>query len=145
MRTRAISSIVLIIPIALLLWAGGLPWLCGIVLVAGAGVYELTAALRHANHHPFPAIGYFLAIALPCAAYADPSLTLLLPVIALAVAASLVMAMLRPSLEGALVDWALSLAGDALCDAPALLLRGVACASGPALDADGAPLHVGLR
>ena len=111
MRTRAISSILLVIPIALLLWVGDLAWLGGIILVAVAGVYEMTAALRHDNHHPFPAIGYFMAIALPCAAYLDSSLSALLPIIALAVAASLVMAMLRPRLEGALVDWALSLAG----------------------------------
>jgi phosphatidate cytidylyltransferase len=74
-------------------------------------VYELSAALRHNNHHPFPAVGMFLAVALPGAAYVDPSLMLLLPIIAVAVAGSLVIAMLRPSLDGALVDWALSLAG----------------------------------
>lgn len=111
LRTRTISAIVLLIPVALLLWLGGIPWLAGIVLVAGLGVYELSAALRHNNHHPLTVVGGFLAVALPCAAYIDQSLTLLLAVIALAIAASLVMAMLRPDREGALVDWALSIAG----------------------------------
>ncbi len=110
LRTRAISAIVLVIPIASLLWLGGIPWLAGMVLVAGLGVYELSSALRQAGHHPVPA-GGFLAVALPCIAYVDPSLTLLLPAIALTIAASLVVAMMRLTLDGAIVDWALSLAG----------------------------------
>ena len=71
---------------------------------------ELVAALRQQQatircrprHHSG-------GCACPAAAYLDASLALLLPVIALAIAASLALAMVRHSLDGALVDWALSL------------------------------------
>jgi phosphatidate cytidylyltransferase len=111
LRTRAISALVLVVPVVALLYLGDLPWLAGVVLVALLGVFELVAALRSNNCRPLTAVGVFLAVGLPCAAYADATLSLMLPVIVGVLLASLVWSLLRPNLEGALADWALSLAG----------------------------------
>ncbi len=109
LRARSLSAIALLVPVAVLLWLGDIPWLAGIVIVAGLGVSELVTALRR-DSQPLTIVGGFLAIALPCAAYLDASLAALLPVIVLAIMASLVLAMLRPIHDSALASWALSLA-----------------------------------
>lgn len=111
LRTRALSAVAIVIPVAVLLWLGDLAWLAGIVAVAALGVHEFAAAMRQNGRRPLAAMGWGLAVALPCAAYADPTLTLMLPVLVLAVAGSLVFTLARPHLEGALDDWALSLSG----------------------------------
>lgn len=98
-------------PVAILLWLGGLPWLAGIAAVALVAGHELTTALRGKGFAPLPALPLALAVALPAAAYLDGSLAALAPIIVLAIAGSLVVAMARRTLDGALADWALSLAG----------------------------------
>jgi phosphatidate cytidylyltransferase len=111
-RTRTISAIALLIPVVLLLWLGGLPWLVAIILVALAAVQELFSALRHKGHRPLILVQVLAAAALPVAAYADGTLALLAPVMTLLVLLSLSALLLRRNLEGALGDWAVSLAGS---------------------------------
>ncbi len=110
LRTRVISAVFLVVPVAVLLWLGGLPWLAGVVAAALVAVHELQAALRGRGHAPLAFPTYFLALALPAAAYADPSLALLVPATAVVIAASLVLSMTRRELDGALTDWGLSFA-----------------------------------
>lgn len=111
MRTRAFSAIALLIPVALLLWWGGIPWLLAIMLVALLGIQELFAALRQKGHRPLILMQALAAVALPLAAFADKSLTVLLPVVTLIVVLSLNLLLSRRDLDGALGDWAVSVAG----------------------------------
>jgi phosphatidate cytidylyltransferase len=110
-RTRTISAIALLIPVALFLWLGGVPWLLAIMLVALLGIQELFAALRQKGHHPLVLMQALAAVALPLAAFADKTLVLLLPVVSLIVVLSLCTLLIRRDLTGALGDWAVSVAG----------------------------------
>lgn len=105
------SSILIVAVVAALLWLGGLAWLAGIITAALIAVRELATALRGRGFAPTLAPGALLACALPVAAYLDGTLASLVPLFLVAVAASLALVMRRPSLDGALLDWALSLAG----------------------------------
>lgn len=111
MRTRAISAVILVIPVALFLWLGGIPWLAAMIAVALLGVHEFFTALRapQNGHRPLPIAHILLAIALPLCAFLDPTLGLLTPVIALAVILALASLLVRSDLRGALGDWAVSL------------------------------------
>lgn len=69
------------------------------------------AALRQNGRRPLAVPALALCLALPGAAFLDRTLAALLPMIVLAIAASLVAAMLRTSLDGVLSDWAATMAG----------------------------------
>ncbi len=112
MRTRALSALLLVVPVAGLLWYGGLPWLAGLILIAYLGNRELYKALRQAGRRPLDVVGVFLAVALPGAAFADPTLALVPAVATIGIILSFVIVLVRSSVQGALEDWALSLAGS---------------------------------
>ena len=111
-RTRAISAVAIVIPLALLLWLGGIPWLAAIILVSLVAIRELFAAFRQNGYRPLLLVQVLLAIGLPTIAYfGHGALAWMVPLVALTIAVSLVAAMARPDLKGALADWAVSVAG----------------------------------
>lgn len=112
MRTRAISAVAIVIPVALLLWLGSIPWLAAIIVVAFAGIQELFAAFRQNGYRPLLLVQVLLAVGLPAIAYFGHfALGWMVPLVALAIPVSLVAAMARSDLKGSLADWAVSLAG----------------------------------
>lgn len=112
LRTRTLSALVLLALVSVLLWLGGAPWLVAIILVALLATQEFFSALRQINRQPVIAAGFLTAVALPAAAYGDRTLALMLPIIVAAVMFSLLLVLLRQNPDGALADWALSLAGS---------------------------------
>ncbi len=112
MRTRAISAVAIVIPVALLLWLGGVPWLAAVIVVAFVAIQELFAAFRQNGYRPLLLVQALLAVGLPAIAFfGHGSLAWVAPLVALTIAVSLVAAMARPELKGSLADWAVSLAG----------------------------------
>lgn len=110
LRTRALSAILLLIPVAVLLWLGGIPWLVAIVLVGVVGVNELFVSLRRSGQRPLVAVGMLSASSMPIAAYTDPTMALLAPLVTLTIMLSLVIVLVRRDVRHTLGDWAVSVA-----------------------------------
>lgn len=110
LKTRILSSIVLIPVVLGLTYLGGAYFA---VLVAVAGLlagYEFYRIVRQAGYRPFPLVGLALVAGLLLDAYA-PQLRVWRWAIAVAVMAPMVWQILRTDMEGFLSGWSLTLAG----------------------------------
>lgn len=107
---RVVSGIILI-PVLVGLVFLGEPWYTTAVTVAVAlGLFELATMMRGAGHHP--SIPVMLAVGVAFPLDANGAFGRILPgSLALGAAISLLVLMLRPNTQGAILDWALTLSG----------------------------------
>jgi len=110
LRTRILSSIVLI-PIVLGLSYMGGPYFAALVAVVGLlAVGEFYQIVRRAGYKPFPVFGFALTAGLFLDAYA-PQLKVWRWALAAVVMAPMLWQILQPDLDEFLTGWALTLAG----------------------------------
>jgi phosphatidate cytidylyltransferase len=110
LKTRILSSIILI-PIVLGLTYLGGPYFAALVAVAGLlAAYEFYQIVRQAGHRPFTAVGLALVASLFLDAYA-PQLGVWRWAVAAGVMVPMVWQILQADMEGFLTGWALTLAG----------------------------------
>ena len=110
LKTRILSSVVLI-PVVLALTSVGGPYFGALVVVVGLlATYEFYQIVRRAGYRPFPVVGLALAASLFVDAYA-PQLNVWRWAMAAAVMVSMVWQILQPDMDGFLSGWALTLAG----------------------------------
>lgn len=126
MLSLRVASAVVWVPLLFgVAYLGGIVYAALVTLATLAAAWEVRTMLRAAGHRPFDMILLGLATALPLHAFLGQWWEVApffeqqtLRLLGIAVLASFLMAMLRGHLDGALVDWALSLA-------PALYLGGL--------------------
>ena len=110
LKTRILSSLVLI-PIVLVLTYMGGPYFALLVVVMGLlAAYEFYQIVRQAGYRPFTAVGLALAASLFLDAYA-PQMGIWRWAVAAAVMMPMVWQILQKDMEGFLTGWALTLAG----------------------------------
>lgn len=125
---RVLTAIIAIPIVLALVYLGGWWAFAAIALVVLLGSYELYSMLHHAGHRPLIVISTGLSILfLISALFPQQRLLLLESAITAALFTSFLWLLLRKKLDGALVDWALTLAIPIYLGWPlslALLLRG---------------------
>lgn len=126
---RWVTAIILMPIVLLFVWFGGWAAFVAILAVAMLGMYEISTMLRHAGYRPLSWVSLALTLLLLVAAM-FPLRQLLILEIGGAVLLMLSFCGLyfRKSLDGALVDWALTLAPAFYLGGPLsffLLLRGM--------------------
>ncbi len=110
LKTRILSSIVLI-PIVLGLTYLGGPYFAALVAVTGLlAAYEFYQIVRQAGYRPFPWVGLALAACLFLDAY-SPQLKIWRWAMAAAVMAPMLWQILQADMQGFLTGWALTLVG----------------------------------
>jgi phosphatidate cytidylyltransferase len=108
-----ISALVLLPVIALLVWWSVWPVVVAVAAATAVGLLELYGAFAAGDYRPRTGLGICIGLALVAAVALQPFVPfdLLPPVLTGAILASLIAELLRPSHEGALASWALTLAG----------------------------------
>ncbi len=110
LKTRILSSLVLIPVVLGLTYVGG-PYFAALVALLGLlAAYEFYQIVRQAGYRPFTAVGLALAAGLFLDAYA-PQMQIWRWVVAAGVMTPMVWQILRKDTEGFLTGWALTLAG----------------------------------
>jgi phosphatidate cytidylyltransferase len=108
---RWVTSFIVIPFVLVFVWFGGWWAFAGVLLVVLLGSYELHTMMRHAGYHPMTPISLGLSIVFLVAAIFPAQRTLLLQ---FGLSAALVLAFcwlfFRKHHDGALIDWALTLA-----------------------------------
>lgn len=136
LRQRAISSVFIV---ALTLGAailGRYLFALAIALIFGMVWHEVQAMFRHAGHRPSTVAGYAILAALLAVALVD-RWAQAAALVTLAVILPLIAILFRNDHQGALTDWALTVAGALYVALPAahfILLRGMAGELGSFLD-----------
>ncbi|HNP69736.1 MAG TPA: phosphatidate cytidylyltransferase [Kouleothrix sp.] len=110
---RVISALILLPIVIGLVWWGVWPIVVLVVAATVVGLLELYGAFAQGGYRPRVAVGIALALALIGAVTlrATTSLDLVMPLITLAIVASLVFELTRHSERGGVASWALTLAG----------------------------------
>jgi len=125
---RWLTAIIAIPVVLVLIWFGGWAAFAAALLIVLLGTFELQNMMLHAGHHPLSVVSIGLSVFFLVAAMFQTQRLLLLEIgLGAAVLVSLPWLFFRKKLEGALVDWALTLAFAIYLGWPMsffLLLRG---------------------
>jgi phosphatidate cytidylyltransferase len=113
LASRVLSALVLLPVIALLVWWSVWPVVVATATTTLIGLLELYGAFAAGGYRPRTSLGIGIGLALVLAVALRPVVSFDLLPLALtgAIMASLIAELLRPSHEGTLPDWALTLAG----------------------------------
>jgi phosphatidate cytidylyltransferase len=113
LASRVISALVLLPVIALLVWWSVWPVVVAVAVATAIGLFELYGAFAAGGYRPRIGLGIGIGLALVLAVALRPVVSFDLLPLALtgAILASLIAELLRPSHEGTLPNWALTLAG----------------------------------
>jgi CDP-diglyceride synthetase len=126
---RWVTAIILMPIVLLFVWFGGWAAFVAILAVAMLGMYEISTMLRHAGYRPLSWVSLALTLLLLVAAMFPLRQLLILEIGgAILLMLSFCGFYFRKSLDGALVDWALTLAPAFYLGGPLsffLLLRGM--------------------
>ena len=136
LRTRAASATLIVIGTLIAVFAGGWVFALGALVVALLALDELMVMLAKAGHQPARLLGHGLVAVFFVSALAGFSGRLLAVAVTLTVVGPLLTVMLRRSLAGTMLDWAVSVAATLYIGwlaAHALLLRDLG--TPPSLDA----------
>jgi len=109
LRLRVVSAVIGVPILLLVAIAGGAWYVAAVTLGAMAATVEVFSMLTGAGYRPLQPLGLGLTAGLVLAALATNA-TVLPAILVVAILIGLVQMMLRPDAEGALADWALTLA-----------------------------------
>jgi len=128
LRQRSISAIGIVLFAAIPAFLGGVVFAIAMLVIALVSLHELISSYRSAGFAPFRRTAFIAGAAIILIGAIEPLKAIPWLIIALLVA-TLVVPMVRSSLEGALTDWSLSFAGIIYVTLPltfAIGLRGFA-------------------